>query len=148
MIQYALKSFDALTIQEFHDLVSLRIEIFVVEQNCPYQELDGKDLKSWHVLGTEDGKLVATARILPPGLSYPEVSIGRVAMASSQRKKGEGHLLMKFCMLAIIKQFGRVPVRLSAQEHLLAFYEKHEFKSTGKTYLEDGIPHVEMLYLP
>jgi len=148
-MNFELKPFDSLSLEEFHDLIALRIQVFVIEQNCPYQDLDGKDKKSLHVIGRNaKGEILATARILPAGISYPEVGIGRVVVDPSERGTGAGHSLMLSCMEFIENQFGKVPVRLSAQSHLEKFYMQHQFISTGKEYLEDGIPHVEMLYLP
>jgi len=148
-LNYQFKSFQELTLNEFHDLVALRIKVFVIEQNCPYQDLDGKDKVSIHVLGLdENGTIQATARILPVGVSYPEIAIGRVVVAADFREKQEGHRLMKACMDFIKLTHGDVTVKLSAQKHLEKFYNTHQFLSTGKEYLEDGIPHVEMLYKP
>ena len=143
---FYVKRFDELTVDELHDLLALRIDVFVVEQNCPYPELDGKDKKAYHVIGTNaEGKVIATARILPSGISYDEVSIGRVASDFSFRGKGLGHQLMTCSMEYIKSRLGDGPVRISAQEHLEDFYGKHHFVSTGKKYLEDGIPHIEMI---
>ncbi len=143
-----IKSFEQLTLDEFHDMIALRIAIFVIEQNCPYQDLDGKDKVSFHALLHVNQQLVATARILPPGISYNDVSIGRVVVDTSFRGKSIGHELMNVCMDFVEKQFGKVPVRISAQSHLVKFYNEHGFVSTGKEYLEDNIPHTEMLYSP
>ncbi len=148
-MNFEIKAFDSLSLHEFHDLVALRIQVFVIEQNCPYQDLDGKDKKSFHFIGRDNDSVIkATARILPAGISYPEVAIGRVVIDPSERGTGAGHDLMRSCMEFIENQFGKVPVRLSAQSHLEKFYMHHQFVSAGKEYLEDGIPHVEMLYLP
>jgi ElaA protein len=148
-MNFEIKAFDSLSPHEFHDLVALRIQVFVIEQNCPYQDLDGKDQQSFHLIGrNNEGKIKSTARILPAGISYPEVAIGRVVIDLSERGTGAGHLLMKACMDFIKNQYGSVAVKLSAQKHLEQFYVHHQFVSTGKEYLEDGIPHVEMLYLP
>lgn len=140
--------FEQLSLDDFHDMIALRLAIFVIEQDCPYQDLDGKDKKAFHVLIKENDKVIATARILPPGISYNEVSIGRVVVDTNQRGKAIGHELVKICMEFIARQFGQVPVRISAQSHLVHFYNAHGFESTGKEYLEDNIPHTEMLYLP
>jgi len=136
--------FDSLTIMQWHDMLQLRIDVFVVEQNCPYPELDGKDPQCIHVTGMLGDKVLATARIVPPGLTYSEVSIGRVATHKSVRGKGMGKVLMKYCLLAVEREFGNVPVRISAQTYLRQFYLEFGFKETGKSYLEDDIPHTEM----
>lgn len=143
-IHWKWSRFEELSLQEWHDLLQLRIDVFVVEQDCPYPELDGKDPDCTHVLGQIDERVVATARILPPGLSYPEVSIGRVTTASDFRGLGLGRILMDICLMAVREEFGRVPVRISAQTYLKKFYEDLGFTDTGKSYLEDGIPHLEM----
>ncbi len=148
-LQFQFKIFSELSTSEFHDIIALRIKVFVVEQNCAYMELDGKDKKCYHVIcRTGVGDIVATARIVPPGLSYNEISIGRVVMTEKLRGNGNGHLLMKQCLKFSKEEFGQVPIRISAQKHLESFYMAHEFISTGKEYLEDGIPHLEMLYNP
>lgn len=139
--------FDLLSVHELYDLLALRTAVFVVEQNCAYLEIDGKDKVAIHVLGVDSNQeLIATARILPPGISYSEVSIGRVTLAQEARGIGLGHELMKEIMNNIHSMYGTVSIRISAQKHLESFYESHHFVSTGKNYLEDDIPHVEMLY--
>jgi ElaA protein len=148
-LNWQFKYFSELSLNEFHDMIEIRLKAFVVEQNCVYLELDGKDKKSYHVICRDGfGNIIATARILPAGISYPEVSIGRVVIAENVRGKGIGHQLMdesiKFCQ----EEFGNCAIRISAQKHLEEYYNKHAFISTGKEYLEDGIPHVEMLYTP
>lgn len=146
---WQVKHYPELTLNEFHDIIALRLKAFVVEQNCAYLELDGKDKKSYHVICRDGfGNVVATARILPPGLSYDEVAIGRVVIDESIRGKGIGHDLMKQSMKYAEEEFGKVPIRISAQKHLESYYNKHGFVSSGKEYLEDDIPHVEMLYTP
>ena len=146
---WTFKHFKELSLDEFHDLLSLRIKVFVVEQDCPYQELDGKDKVAYHLIGkTKDGKLVGTLRVLPPGVSYEEVAIGRIVIDPSHRNKSKGSEMMDETMNFIRKKFGDVQVRISAQEHLEQFYNNHNFYSTEKKYLEDGIPHIEMLYKP
>lgn len=147
---WQIKYYPELTTNEFHDIIALRLKAFVVEQNCAYLDLDGKDKKCYHVICRDGfGRVVATARILPPGLSYPEVAIGRVVIDDSIRGKGVGHELMEVSMKFVGEEFGKdAPIRISAQKHLENYYNKHGFKSTGKEYLEDDIPHVEMLYTP
>lgn len=141
-----IKHFSEVSLREFHDLIALRIEVFVIEQNCPYQDLDGKDIKAYHLIGRNGkGDLVATLRILPAGVSYPEVSIGRVVTHQKTRGTGIGHEIMNHAHNFILEEFGQVDVRLSAQSHLTDFYKKHGYQETGKNYLEDGIPHSEML---
>jgi len=145
-IIYIVKSFKALTIEEYHAILHLRTAVFVVEQNCPYQEVDEKDPLSYHLFGkNEKGEVVAVTRIIPKGISYPEVAIGRVAIKKEYRGKGLADELMLETLHFIESKWGKQNVRISAQEHLINYYEKHDFKQVGKMYLEDDIPHVEML---
>jgi ElaA protein len=146
-LNWQVKHFRDLTLNELHDVIALRMSVFVVEQNCAYLDLDGKDKKSYHLL-CRDGKgnVVATARILPSGVSYQESSIGRVVIKSELRGNGVGHELMSFVIKFALKEFGDTPIVISAQKHLENYYRKHYFISTGKEYLEDGIPHIEMRY--
>lgn len=148
-LNWEIKHYRDLSLNEFHDIIALRIEAFVVEQNCPYQDLDGRDKKCYHVF-CRDGKgnIISTARIVPPGLIYEDAAIGRVVIHESIRGEGLGHELMKECINFSKLEFGEVPIRISAQKHLENYYAKHDFISTGKEYLEDGIPHVEMLLNP
>lgn len=145
--EHQVKSFQELSLEEFHDIVALRIQIFIIEQNCPYQEVDGKDKLAHHLFfKNETDEIIAVTRILPQGISYEEVAIGRVVVHEDYRGTGLGSQLMSDSMNFVRDKYGEVPVRLSAQKHLENYYGNHGFKSTGKEYLEDGIPHVEMLY--
>ena len=145
--EHQVKSFQELSLEEFHDIIALRIQIFIIEQNCPYQEVDGKDKLAHHLFfKNEMDEIIAVTRILPQGISYEEVAIGRVAVHEDYRGTGLGNQLMSDSMNFVRDKYGDVPVRLSAQKHLENYYGNHGFKSTGKEYLEDGIPHVEMLY--
>ena len=149
MLNWQFKHYNDLLLNEFHDILALRIQVFVVEQNCPYQDLDGKDKKCYHLICRNGkGDVVGTMRILPPGVSYEEVALGRIVLAESVRGEQQGHEMMKEAMTFSKEEFGDVAIKLSGQKHLEGFYNKHGFKSTGKEYLEDGIPHVEMIYTP
>lgn len=146
MIDWKSYTFEELDVQLFHNIVALRIAVFVVEQNCPYQELDGKDIASIHVVGKNKAdEIVALARIVPPHVDCSYPSIGRVIVNEKFRSAGYGHELMQMCIAILFEKFGTVDIHLSAQAHLEQFYTTHGFISTGKTYLEDGIPHVEMI---
>lgn len=148
-ITWQCKLFRDLSAGEMHSILALRAAVFVVEQKCPYQDPDYKDEYSLHVMGWQNGELIAVARILPQGVSYDEVSIGRVATAQSVRGTGAGMVLMDKVMMYIKETFGDVPVRISAQSYLKKYYEKFGFRrSEKKEYLEDDIPHVDMIYVP
>ena len=126
----------------------LRQEVFVVEQNCPYLDADGKDQESWHLMVYEmdTNQLVACTRLLPKGLAYPEyMSIGRVVTSAQVRGTGAGKYLMEVSLQACEKLFGKGPIKIGAQSYLLRFYEGFGFESTGEDYLEDGIPHTKMI---
>ncbi len=140
--------FDHLDTRTLYDLLALRTAVFVVEQNCPYQELDGKDTSAWHLLGHQAGKLVATARILSPGISYEGASIGRVVTDPSTRGQGLGVQLMDEAVRRCIERFPDHPIEIGAQAHLEAFYGRFGFKANSDSYLEDGIPHIDMIRLP
>ncbi len=145
-MHWTYKHFNELSAYEVYNIISLRNRVFVVEQNCVYDDTDQKDLEAWHLCGFENETLVAYARILAPGVSYEEPSIGRVITAPEYRQKGYGTQLMKMAIEETLHQFNTKHIRISAQEYLLRFYESLGFQSTGKSYLEDGIPHVEMVY--
>ncbi|MCB0795584.1 MAG: GNAT family N-acetyltransferase [Flavobacteriales bacterium] len=144
-LNWTWAAFDQLSNHQVHDLLQLRTDIFVVEQRCAYPEVDGADPFSWHLLGTGvNGQLIAYARVIPPKEGAP-VIIGRVVVRQEHRGKGAGHRLMERCMQEIRDQFGRVPIRLSAQAHLTRYYEAYGFVRSGPEYPWDGIPHVDMV---
>lgn len=147
-MEISIVPFESLSLNDFYDIARLRIAVFVVEQNCPYQDLDYKDQKSFQLLVRDQTTktLLGTARILPPGVSYDEVSIGRVASHPDYRTQKIGHLIMKASMDFIKTEMNHSSIRISAQSHLCKFYSQYGFLSTGKEYLEDDIPHTEMLY--
>lgn len=145
-INWEVKSFEDLTSKELYSILQLRAEVFIVEQNCPYQDMDGKDSFSFHLLGTDvDGKLIVYARILPADISFREVSIGRVVSSPAVRRTGAGMELMEMALKVAEDKYGKVPVRIGAQLYLKKFYERFGFKQVSEMYLEDGIEHVEML---
>ena len=152
MIEFTCKPFADLTVYELYDIMALRQEIFVIEQNCPYLDADGKDLKGWHLMGRQisdentEGVLVAYTRLLPKGVSYDDyASIGRVVSSSSVRGSGAGKILMQQSIEMMEKLFPNEPVKIGAQTYLLKFYESLGFESTGEEYLEDDIPHTSMI---
>jgi ElaA protein len=123
-ISWKIKPFKELTVTELYNIMKLRAEIFIVEQNCPYQDADGKDPKSLHLMGyNADGELVVYSRVLPQHISYSEVSIGRVVSSGKVRGTGAGRLLMDKSLEIIRKEYGNVPVKIGAQAYLKKFYE-------------------------
>ena len=145
-ISFECVPFVELTPQRLYDILQLRSEVFVVEQECAYLDLDGLDQEALHILGVRDGVIVATARILAPGGRHAHVSIGRVVTAPSARGEGLGRALMEAALQETMKHFGAgTSVALSAQSYLLPFYESLGFVVTSEEYLEDDIPHTDML---
>jgi ElaA protein len=139
------KTFDQLTTSEIYDILQLRTEIFVVEQDCVYQDMDGKDQIALHVIGLKENKIIAYTRCFKPGDYFEEASIGRVVVAKSQRKHNYGNLIMIASIKAIKKHFNTRVIKLSAQCYLNKFYSNLGFKDVGNKYLEDGIPHIAMI---
>ena len=144
---WLIKSFEDLTATELYGILQLRATVFVVEQNCVYNDLDDKDKKAQHIFyfDYKKGMVLAHARILPAGASYEEISIGRVVTHPSVRKTGMGKELMQETLSYINRHFGNEPIRIGAQTYLTLFYESFGFVPCSKEYLEDGIPHIEML---
>jgi len=138
-------NFSELTNQQLYDILQLRSEVFVVEQDCVYQDIDGNDQISIHVLFYNKETLVVYARILPPNTYFKQVSIGRIIVKESSRGLDYGHKLMTFCIDFIRSKYNKNFIKISAQEHLKPFYSQHGFIQTGDPYLEDGIPHIAML---
>lgn len=145
MLETKVKRFHALKVQELYEILQLRSAIFVVEQDCVYQDVDGKDSKALHVIGTINGKVVAYTRIFKPGDYFEVSSIGRVAVCKEKRKYGYGKIIMNASIKAIQDNFNATQIKLSAQTYLIKFYNDLGFKETGETYLEDGIPHIQMV---
>ncbi len=144
MIQFKIKPFPELSTNELYEMLQLRSEVFVVEQNCIYQDIDGKDQKAIHVLGYSDGILVACSRLFKPKDYFEYASIGRVIVKESYRDKKLGHELMRVSIDAITTLFQETKITISAQLYLQKFYESHGFVVVGESYLEDDIPHIEM----
>ncbi|WP_034042428.1 GNAT family N-acetyltransferase [Wocania ichthyoenteri] len=144
MLEIKVKTFQELTIQELYDSLQLRSEIFVVEQDCVYQDLDGKDQKSLHVLGFKNNKIIAYTRIFKPGDYFEEASIGRVVVKKNERQYKYGYDIMKASIEAIKNHFNETKIKISAQIYLKQFYNNLGFKEIGDLYLEDDIPHITM----
>ena len=143
-IQWKIKSFDSLSANELYDILRLRSEIFVVEQNCVYLDPDGKDKLALHLFGEFEGKIVAYSRLFKPGISFGNASIGRVVVDANYRDRKWGHDLMREAIAEIKNHFGESKITIGAQLYLKKFYESHGFVQTSEMYLEDDIPHIEM----
>ena len=144
-MDFIVKKFNELSIQELYAILQLRSEVFVVEQDCVYQDIDFKDQEALHVIGIKNNVMVAYTRIFPPGIYFKEASIGRVLVKKSERKHGYGYDLMKASIDAIDAFYKVTEITISAQEYLTSFYQNLGFNQVGEGYLEDGIPHIEML---
>jgi len=156
-VVWRFQAFDALTVAELYAVLRLRSEVFVVEQNCVFLDMDNSDAQAMHLIGQvggmgevgeAPGELVAYARCFGPGVKYAEASIGRVITAPQARAGGLGHVLMREAVRAVQAHWGPQPIRIGAQARLQAFYEQHGFVREGEPYIEDGIPHIEMLRPP
>lgn len=143
-LQWQIKTFEDLSAHELYDILRLRSEIFVVEQNCVYLDLDGKDKVALHLFGTFEGKTVAYSRIFKAGICFNKASIGRVVVDANYRDRKWGHDLMREAMEGIKSHFGESKITIGAQLYLKKFYESHGFIKTSEMYLEDDIPHIEM----
>ena len=143
----SILSFDLLSSEQLYELLRLRSEVFVVEQECIYQDIDNKDQKAIHVLGHVENELVAYTRVFGPGDYFNEASIGRVLVKSEHRVFGYGKQIVQKSMDWLIEAY-KQPIRISAQTYLEKFYSDLGFLSEGETYLEDGIPHINMVYKP
>lgn len=137
--------FEEFSLQTLYEALQLRAEVFVVEQNCPYQDVDGKDQKALHVLGYQDSKLVAYTRLFKPGDYFERASIGRVIVKKNYRKYGYGKDIMNASIAVLEKDFQANEIEISAQVYLKKFYNDLGFKEFGEGYLEDDIPHIRML---
>ncbi len=140
------KTFDELTTTELYALLQLRSEVFVVEQQCPYQDMDGSDQKALHLMGYNDAnKLVAYTRIFAPGIKFDMASIGRVITSMLVRGTGAGRELMEKSIAVLEARYGKQPIKIGAQQYLHKFYSSLGFRQTSEMYLEDNIPHIEMV---
>jgi ElaA protein len=144
-LQWQFLSYGALSLQQLYALLQLRTEVFVVEQNCVFQDMDGADDKAMHLLGMQGDKLVAYARCFNAGIKFKEASIGRVITHADLRGTGAGHALMQQALGSMKMVWGVQPIRIGAQARLEKFYQQHGFAAASATYIEDGIPHIEML---
>jgi len=144
-IIWKIKTFEEFTVPELYQVLKARVDVFVVEQNCPYPDLDDYDQKAIHIWAEENGKVLAYCRVFNKGIKYHETSIGRVLTTENARGKSLGKLLIQYAVETIENRFHTSEIRISAQDYLLKFYAGFGFEDTGKKYMEDDIPHTEML---
>ena len=145
-MNWKIKKFNELNIEEIYKILALRNEIFIVEQECPYLDCDDKDLNSYHLFLRENGEIVSYLRILEKGVSYDEISIGRVAVKKSYRGKGISRKMMQKAIEFIENNLSENTIKIQAQAYLLNFYSSLGFKAVSEEYLEDNIPHIDMIY--
>ncbi len=141
-----IKAFEQLNAKEVYELIRLRLEVFSVEQNCAYQDCDNKDQNAWHLLLWDHETLAGCLRILPKKIKFEEITIGRVITKKAYRKKGLGKLCMQKAIDFVKETLGDEPIRISAQTHAKEFYESVGFRQVSGEYMEDGIPHIQMLH--
>ncbi len=144
-IKFEIKRFDELSTIEIYNILRLRAEVFIVEQDCVYRDIDNKDQKALHVIGWKNENIVAYARLFDAGDYFEKASIGRVVVSKNERQFGYGHDLIKTSINAIEIHYNTKEIKISAQTYLKKFYETHNFKMIGDGYLEDGIPHINMI---
>jgi len=147
-IEWDIKSFKGLGTEDLYALLKLRVDVFVVEQSCPYPEIDGKDRhpETLHLVGrNKEGKIVAYLRMLPPGLSFKQVSMGRVVVAKNFRGQGISDAMLKIALDHIHCTWPDENIQIGAQVYLKDFYQSHGFEAASQIYLEDGIPHIDMV---
>jgi len=145
-MNFEIKKFDELSGEEVYEILKLRNKVFVVEQQCIYEDCDGKDKNSYHLFAKENERIIMYLRVLKKGVSYNEISIGRVLVDNEYRGKGLAKQMMELAIKFIENELNENSVRISAQEYLLKFYSNLKFVKVSDVYLEDNIPHVEMLY--
>ena len=145
MLKVITKKFSEINTNQLYAILQLRSEVFVVEQDCVYQDLDFKDQKALHIIGLKDDKVVAYTRIFKPGDYFEKASIGRVVVNKEERKYGYGHVIMQHSIKAIEDKFLVKTIKISAQVYLRKFYNSHGFKQIGEEYMEDSIPHIAMI---
>ena len=145
MLEISIKTFKQLNTQELYDILQLRSEVFVVEQDCVYQDIDGKDQRALHVIGLKENKIVAYTRIFKPGDYLEKACIGRVVVAKNERKHKYGYDIMEASIRGIKEHYNETVIKISAQAYLKSFYNNLGFNEIGEEYLEDNIPHIAMI---
>jgi ElaA protein len=145
-MNWKIKKFKELNVEEIYKILALRTDIFVVEQNCPYQECDGKDKNSYHLFSEENGEIIAYLRIIEKGISYDEISIGRVCINKTHRGKGISREMILKAINFVESNLNENTIKIQAQARLLEFYNSFGFEKVSEEYLEDNIPHIDMIY--
>jgi ElaA protein len=145
-LNWVIKKFEELKSEEIYQILKIRNEVFIVEQHCAYQDCDGKDKAAYHIFLEDNKEIVAYLRILQKGVSYDEISVGRVLVNKNYRGKGLAHEMMMKAINFIEENLNESEIRISAQAHLVSFYRGVGFEEVSTVYLEDDIPHIEMLY--
>ena len=148
VLQWRSAPFGELQLPELYAALQLRSAVFVVEQNCLFEDMDGADAQAIHLLGSRDDQLLAYARCFAPGIKFAEASIGRIATRLDSRGSGLGHELVEKAVDLVLTRWGPQPIRIGAQARLKDFYQQHGFDDTGIAYVEDGIDHLEMVWTP
>jgi ElaA protein len=148
-MEFVIQNFEQLSKKDLYDLLHLRSEVFIVEQNCAYQDLDGYDQEALHLLCKQNNTLIAYARMLPPGVLYSsEIYIGRIITAKNYRRQGIGNRLVHEAIQQAIGAYGPHPIKIGAQVHAQSFYERLGFVVCSEPYLDEGTPTVKMLWTP
>lgn len=145
-MEWKIKKYEDLTIDELYNILKVRNEVFVVEQNCPYQDCDEKDKRSYHLFLEDNGEIIAYSRIIEKGVSYDEVSIGRFLVQKKHRRMGFAREMLSKAIKFVEESLNENAIRISGQVYIKEFYKSFGFKEVSDVYLEDNIPHVEMLY--
>ena len=145
MLDISIKTFEQLSLEELYFLLQLRSEVFVVEQDCVYQDIDSKDQSALHIIGKKDNKIIAYTRVFKDGDYFKEASIGRVVVSLKERHLNYGQQIMEASIVAIKNNYQTTEIKISAQKYLEKFYNNLGFNTQGEPYLEDGIPHIGML---
>lgn len=143
--QWKVKRFDDLTTRELYSIIKTRIDVFVVEQECPYEEADNKDQDAAHLYMEDGGRIISYARLVPAGISYPQASIGRVLVDKEYRGNGYATSLLEKSIAFITREWGEKEIKIQAQTYLQNFYRSFGFRQVSDEYLDDGIPHIDML---
>lgn len=147
-MKWTFKEYKELTLNEFHAILKLRIDVFIVEQNCPYSELDNKDKLAFHLFAFAEenpDEIIAYTRIFKPGDYYKQAALGRVVVHPDYRKKNLGRILIQETIQKIDEHFNTTTIKIGAQTYLQKFYESFQFEQDGDAYIEDGIPHIHMI---